>query len=124
MLSNRLCFKAIYGKPAAAYAGLFTYDFALPVPASVFCSTRTAQILGFGSLEKHNTMLQVEQNSAESANSLSSDQKKEYRDAMILLREYRTLCAKEQEQKKQFPLIKKRFDTQAKKHQSRVKEVQ
>lgn len=75
-------------------------------------------------LEKHSTMLQAEQNSAESANSLSSDQKREYRDAMILLQEYRTLCAKEQEQKKQFPLIKKRFDTQAKKHQSRVKEVQ
>lgn len=74
--------------------------------------------------EKYDMMLQAEHNSAEAANSLSSDQKREYRDAMILLREYRRICDKEHEQKKQFPLIKKRFDTQAKRHQSYVKEVQ
>lgn len=74
--------------------------------------------------EKYDMMLQAKHNSAEAANSLSSDQKREYRDVMILLREYRTICDKEHEQKKQFPLIKKRFDTQTKRHQSYVKEVQ
>lgn len=74
--------------------------------------------------EKYDMMLQAEHNSAEAANSLSSDQKREYRDAIILLQEYKTICDKEHEQKKQFPLIKKRFDTQAKRHQSYVKKVQ
>jgi len=74
--------------------------------------------------EKYDMMLQAEHNSAEAANSLSSDQKREYRDAIILLQEYKTICDKEHEQKKQFPLIKKRFDTQARRHQSYVKKVQ
>lgn len=74
--------------------------------------------------EKQETLLQTERNSAEAANSLSGDQKREYRDAIILLQEYNAICAKEQEQKKQFPLIKKRFDAQAKKHQNRIEEVQ
>lgn len=74
--------------------------------------------------EKQETLLQMERNSAEAANSLSGDQKREYRDAIILLQEYRTICAKEQEQKKQFPLIKKRFDAQAKKHKNCIEEVQ
>lgn len=74
--------------------------------------------------EKQETLLQTERNSAEAANSLSGDQKREYRDAIILLQEYNAICAKEQEQKKQFPLIKKRFDAQAKKHQNHIEEVQ
>lgn len=74
--------------------------------------------------EKQETLLQTERNSAEAANSLSGDQKREYRGAIILLQEYNAICAKEQEQKKQFPLIKKRFDAQAKKHQNHIEEVQ
>ena len=74
-------------------------------------------------LEENSAAIQAERDSAEAANSLSKDQKREYRDAMALLKEYMTECAKAQEPKKQFQRIKKRFDAQAKKHQSQAEEV-
>lgn len=74
-------------------------------------------------LDKNGAAIQAERDSAEAANSLGSDQKREYRDAMALLREYAAECAKAGEPKKQFQIIKKRFDALVKKHQNHVEEV-
>lgn len=74
-------------------------------------------------LDKKCTEIQAEKDSAEAANSLNHDQKREYRDVMALLKEYMAECAKAQEPKKQFQLLKKRFDAQAKKHQNHAEEV-
>jgi len=72
--------------------------------------------------------IQAERESAEAANSLGAGQKREYRDSAALLDEYVSLCAGaersgESEPKKQFALVKKRFDTLVKKHQKQVEEV-
>ncbi len=74
-------------------------------------------------LDKKCAEIQAEKDSAAAANSLSNDQKREYRDAMSLLKEYMTECAKAEEPKKQFQRIKKRFDAHAKKHQNQAEEV-
>ena len=75
-------------------------------------------------LDENCARIQEERDSAEAANSLGADQKREYRDSMALLNEYMALCSGENEPKKQFALLKKRFDALVKKHQKQVEEVQ
>ncbi|MCX4376820.1 MAG: AAA family ATPase [Lachnospiraceae bacterium] len=74
-------------------------------------------------LDKNCAAIQAEKESAEAANSLNNNQKREYRDVIALLKEYMTECVKTEEPKKQFQRIKKRFDSLAKNHQNHAEEV-
>ncbi|MBQ8637867.1 MAG: AAA family ATPase [Lachnospiraceae bacterium] len=64
--------------------------------------------------------LQEEQNRKAMANSLSSSQKREYQEAIHCLRDYQEICVTAPEKEKQFPMIKKKFDSQAKRHKKQV----
>lgn len=71
-------------------------------------------------LEDFGEKLKEEQHQKEAANSLSIRQKKEYQESVKLLKQYRETCMQEKESEKQFPHVKKNFDSQVKKHEKQV----
>lgn len=75
-------------------------------------------------LDRNCANIQAKLHSAEAANSLNDNKKRECRDVIAMLKEYAVECSKTDDSKKQFQLIKKRFDALVKKHQNNVEEVQ
>lgn len=65
----------------------------------------------------------LEREQKKAANSLGAAQKREYRDVLALVSEYREKCDGESEPEKQFGQIKRAFDTLVKKHQKQAQET-